>query len=103
MTALSSSELFVVKYSGSGAFIWGKHYSGLTSNTGNSLAVDGSDNLIVARIQPSIPHIMHNIRMKQWGILGYDAHCGAQRCELHLRYVLAVDEDPPRGRLVETV
>jgi hypothetical protein len=41
--------------------------------------------------------------MEQRRILRYDAHCGTQRRELNLRYVLTVDEDPPGGRLVETV
>jgi hypothetical protein len=47
ITAVSSIEMFVVKYASSGSYVWANHYSGLTSDVGASVAVDGSDNVVV--------------------------------------------------------
>jgi hypothetical protein len=47
LTAVSSIEMFVAKYNSNGTYLWANHYSGLTSDVGATVAVDGSDNVVV--------------------------------------------------------
>ena len=59
--------------------------------------------LLICRIQPTIPNIMQYIRMEQWCVLWYNANGFAKRCELDFVDVLTIDKDLSGGGSVESV
>jgi len=47
LTSTGSYDIFVAKYSSTGAHQWSKRFGDTTSDTGYSVAVDGSGNIVV--------------------------------------------------------
>ncbi len=45
-TAGTSFDVFVIKLTGSGGYLWGRLFGGISNDAGNSIAVDGSGNII---------------------------------------------------------
>jgi hypothetical protein len=48
LTSAGGNDIFVAKYSSSGAYIWAKRFGGAGGDIGNAVAIDGSDNVVLA-------------------------------------------------------
>jgi uncharacterized protein (AIM24 family) len=47
LTSAGSGDIFIVKYTGAGGHVWSKRFGGASLDSGNSVAVDASGNVVV--------------------------------------------------------
>lgn len=62
----------------------------------------GLNDFRVTRIQPSVPDVMHDIRVEHRRVLRDDANRLAKTAQLHAMHVLVVDNDAPALWVVES-
>jgi len=63
----------------------------------------GTDNLCVGCVQPSIPHVVHHIRVEQWCVLWDDPDRFPNAFEDEIFNWLSVNEDSTGGGSVKSI